>query len=418
MKRSESLLHPKQRAYLFVVAAMVAMTLGGGYWHVHARGAHAPWEARVITKGPCLLRVYQDRVALMWETDTEGPWGVRYGPPGTPGTYLASVGTRFEPKRKAAPRVVYIHKVWIERLRPGQVYLYRIIGAGGASDIHTFQTVPLRADAVTFIVYGDSRSHPDRHRKLVERMIAIKPDFVVHTGDLVSSGKAYEQWGEQFFEPLKGLMENVPVYIAKGNHEGDDGNFERLLIPPGEENDFTFDAGPVHYMCADNVSKWVDDARLLGRIVGDAKASKAMWKFISYHEPSLNFGGHDSDWQRAEALPGFARARVDFVLAGHSHLYERIRPVAPPGTGGSHVTYITTGGGGASTHDIESRTCHARTKAVHHFCVFRIKANALRMDVFDIDGRVIDHLELNKKAGRLSKRYVETAVPMDVVRRH
>lgn len=354
----------------------------------------------------------------MWETDTEGPWGVRYGPPGTRGVYLESFGTRFEPKRRAAPRAVYIHKVWIEDLRPGRVYLYRIVGPTEHSDLHRFQTVPLRADAVTFIVYGDSRSHPDRHRKLVERMIAIKPDFVVHTGDLVDSGKAYEQWDEQFFEPLRGLMENVPIYIAKGNHEGDDGNFERLLIPPGEENDFTFDAGPIHYMCADNISEWVDDERLLRRLVDDAKTSKATWKFVSYHEPSLNFGGHNSDWKRAKALLGFAEARVDFVLTGHSHLYERIRPVAPPRTGGSHVTYITTGGGGASTHDIKPHTCHARTKAVHHFCVFRIKANALRMDVFDIDGRVIDHLVLNKKAGRLSKRYVETAVPMDAVGSH
>jgi len=370
-------------------------------------------SAGTITKGPCLLRVYQNRVALMWESDSSGPWRVYYGPPGASQSRLESAGMRFEPKRRAAPRAVYIHKVWIENLRPGQVYQYRIVGDDRASDTYVFRTVAVRADEVKFIVYGDSRSHPDRHRRLVERMIRIKPDFVVHTGDLVDLGKAYEQWGEQFFEPLRGLVESVPVYIAKGNHEGDDGNFERLLIPPGEENDFTFDYGPVHYICADNVSKRVDDERLLKRIVGDAGANRSRWKFVSYHEPSLNFGGHDSDWQRDEALPAFAEARVDFVIAGHSHLYERIRPVAPPEAGGSYVTYITTGGGGASTHDVEPMSCHAATKSVRHFCVFHIRGNRLIMDAVDEGGKVIDHLEVTKRNGRLNGEYLQTAVPME-----
>lgn len=369
--------------------------------------------AGTITKGPCLLRVYQNRVALMWESDSSGPWRVHYGPPGASQSSVESAGAKFEPKRSAAPRAVYIHKVWIEHLRPGQVYRYRIVGEGGASDTCAFRTVPAKADEVKFIVYGDSRSHPDHHRRLVERMIRLKPDFVVHAGDLVDRGKAYEQWGEQFFEPLRGLVESVPVYIAKGNHEGDDGNFERLLIPPGEENDFAFDYGPVHYMCADNVSERVDDERLLQRIVGDAGANRSRWKFVSYHEPSLNFGGHDADWQRDEALPAFARAGVDFVIAGHSHLYERIRPVAPPEAGGSYVTYITTGGGGASPHDVEPMACHAATKSVRHFCVFHIRGNRLAMDAVDADGKVIDHLEVTKRNGRLNREYLQTAVSME-----
>ncbi|MBN2133672.1 MAG: metallophosphoesterase [Sedimentisphaerales bacterium] len=369
-------------------------------------------SAGAITKGPCLLRVYQNRVALLWESDTEGPWRVSYGRPGATPSRLESTGMRFEPKGGRAPRAVTIHKVWLENLRPGQVYRYRIVGDGGASDIHTFRTVPAKAQEVKFIVYGDSRSHPDRHRRLVERMIRIKPDFVVHTGDLVDRGKAYEQWGEQFFEPLRGLVESVPIYIAKGNHEGDGGNFERLLTPPGEENDFTFDYGCLHYICADNVSDRVDDERLLKRIVGDAGASRSPWKFVSYHEPSLNFGGHDSDWQRDAALPAFAGAGVDFVIAGHSHLYERIRPVAPPEAGGSYVTYITSGGGGASTHDIEPMNWHAAAKSVCHFCVFHIRGNRLTMDAVDEDGKVIDHLEVTKQNGRLNSEYLQTALSM------
>ena len=81
---------------------------------------------------------------------------------------------------------------------------------------------------MTFVVYGDSRTDAENHKKIVAQIIKKNPDFVVHTGDLVTNGNNYEQWGTQFFEPLKGLAENPSVYITKGNHDGKNGNFEKL----------------------------------------------------------------------------------------------------------------------------------------------------------------------------------------------
>lgn len=365
-----------------------------------------------ITKGPCLLRLYQTRAALMWETDTEGPSAVMYGKNGQPNLSIESHPETVS-HRTAGGHDAFIHKVWIEDLDPGQVYHYRIAGAGFSSDAYRFRTVPSKTDEVTFVVYGDSRSHPEHHRKIVEQIIEIRPDFVIHTGDLVTRGRSYELWGPQFFAPLKGLTETVPIYIAKGNHEGNDGNFERLLVPPGEGNDFEFDYGPVHYFGGDNISRGVDDDRLLRDIARDAATSNARWKFVSYHEPSLNLGGHDSRWKRREALPAFAEAGIDFVVTGHSHLYERFRPVAPPQAGGSYVTYITSGGGGASTHDITPTVYHAAAQAVRHFCVFRIRQNSLSMDAIDEQGKVIDHFQITKRNRRLNNRYLQTAIPMN-----
>jgi len=365
-----------------------------------------------ITKGPCLLRIHQTRAALMWETDTEEASAVTYGKSGQPAMSVDSHPERVLHQTTHGDGA-FIHKVWIEALEPGQIYHYRIAGAGLLSPTYEFRTVPSKTDRVTFTVYGDSRSHPEHHRKLVEQMIKIQPDFVIHTGDLVTSGRSYQRWGPEFFEPLKGLAETVPIYITKGNHEGNDGNFERLLVPPGEGNHFAFDYGPIHYFGGDNVSKRVNDDQLLKDIVNDAEMSNARWRFVSYHEPSLNLGGHDSHWKRQEALPAFARAQVDFVVTGHSHLYERFKPVAPPQTGGSPVTYITSGGGGASTHDIKPTKYHATAKAVRHFCVFRIRNDSLTMDAIDEDGRIIDHFQVTKQDGRLDNQYLQTAIPMN-----
>jgi len=97
-------------------------------------------------------------------------------------------------------------------------------------------------------------------------------------------------------------------------------------MPKGRENSFGFNYGPVHYFCADNVNKGLNDKVQLELIIADAGASDAKWKFVSYHVPSVNFSGHWSAWGYPYALPGLSEAGVDFVLAGHSHLYERFRP--------------------------------------------------------------------------------------------
>ena len=366
-----------------------------------------------LTKGPFLLGVYPDRAALMWETETEWPCKLYYGRDGKLDEYVESVPETNRAVEKAVKKSVFIHKVWLEDLEPGGFYDYRVSGPGFEDKIYRFRAVPENTDQVRFIVYGDSRTSPSVHRELVKLMIQQKVDFVVNCGDLVTKGDKYEQWGPQFFEPLKGLAETVPVYIAKGNHEGKNGNYEKLLIPKGKENSFGFDYGPVHYFCADNVAKGLKYEVRLESIIADAWTSDAKWKFVSYHVPSVNFGGHWSAWGYPDALPGLSRAGVDFVLAGHSHMYERFRPIAPPdGADGSYVTYITSGGGGVLMSSIKQNDYHAVAMKKHHFCLFNINGDKLTMDTIGIDGRVIDHIEVIKNAGSLDKEYLRPAIPM------
>jgi predicted phosphodiesterase len=374
-----------------------------------------------ITKGPALLRDYQDRAAIMWETDAEGPFRLYYSTSTKRTDYVESGGEKIEykaAKTTKEPRIAFIHKVWLDDLEPGQFYTYHIAGAGLQSKTYQFRTAPSDANEVTFIVYGDSRTDPKAHRKLVQLMMDKRVDFVVNVGDLATSGDDYSLWGPQFFEPLKGLIEVVPVYTTKGNHEGNGGNYEKLLVPAGEENGFGFDYGPLHYFCADNVSKGLKEKTQLDLIGADARNSRAQWKFVSYHVPSVNFNGHWSDWGSPDALPRFAKVGVDFVIVGHSHQYERFWPIEPVEAGDNYVTYITSGGGGAPLHSVTPTIYHACAKSVYHFCLFHIKGGRLTIDTIDIDGNLIDHLEIVKDAGRPNKQYLWTAVPMAGVHLH
>jgi len=373
-----------------------------------------------ITKGPFLLRATQNRAALMWETDTEGLGKVSYGTGRQLKNHIVVEPERVEYRIRSKggarqKKTAFIYKTWLDNLQPGQVYDYRITGPWTQSSVYSFRTVPADTDEVTFVVYGDCRTYPDRHRKIVEQIIKKKVDFVVISGDLVEDGEIYQQWQQQFFEPLKGLAESVPVYAVKGNHDLSDQNyFEKLLVPPRQTANFAFDYGLVHFYCADNYVG--TETQILNLIAADISASASTWKFVSYHEPTINFGGHWSDWGYPDAMPAFAEAGVDFVITGHSHQYERFRPIAPPpGIDGSYVTYITSAGGGAPLYDVESTSYHAKAKKIHHFCLFHIKENKLTMDTIDINGRIVDHLEINKTDGRLNKEYLQTAVSLEEV---
>ena len=373
-----------------------------------------------VTKGPYLLRVYQDRAAITWETDSQGACRLYYGEPGKTKSLIKSLGQQvsYEVDEGKATKAVFIHKVWLDDLEPGLTYSYRIEGGGLRSKTYQFRTVPEQTDEVKFVTYSNSRIDAKIHRKLIELIIKKRPDFVVNVGDLVTDGDDYSQWSAQFFDPLKGLSESVPVYTAKGNRDGSKGNYEMLLVPDGEENNFSFDWGPVHYFCADNVSGYVNEQVLLGLISTDAQTNRATWKFVSYHLPSVNFGGHWSHWAQPNALPALAGAGVDLVITGHSPQYERFWPIEPPeGNKGSYITCITMGSGGP-LYDITPCTYYACAKSVHHFCFFHIKGNTLTMDAIGVDDRVIDHLEITKDDGWLNKSYLWTAVPMNAVMLH
>ena len=234
-----------------------------------------------ITKGPLLLRVYQNRMALVWESDSNGPGKVSYGKDQKIEKHIVTNPERIEyeiqqHKSPASKKTVFIHKIWIEQLSAGQTYSYRVADSETESKTYTFRTPPADTNEVTFIVYGDSRSNPSVHRKLVQRMMEYNVDFVVNSGDLVLRGWNYQLWSPQFFEPLKGLAESVPIYAIKGNHDrSKQGYYEKLLVPPGEKNNFAFEYGPLHYFCADNITKGIKSEEVLGQIITDAQAANA-----------------------------------------------------------------------------------------------------------------------------------------------
>jgi acid phosphatase type 7 len=376
--------------------------------------AAARVAAGPFSKSPYIQFPTPDTVTVMWEGTTNMPGTVRFGP----GQDLTQTFDNIIPVAKesrttalvkAGPTNItyFLYKASIPGLLPHAVYSYQVAVGNQLSEVTQFRTLDPHAQEARFIVYGDSRSDPKKHRALAGMFAAYRPEFVLHTGDLVAKGQDYSLWSREFFEPMAAVIDRTPFFSVIGNHEQDGTNYLNYFDLPGNELWYSLDAGPVHVLALDFRYPKTDHPQF--RFAeADLKKSHAAWKIVILHTPIYNIGGHASNWGHENYLPLFHKTHVDLVLAGHSHMYERFRPLAPRSARAKWaITHITTGGGGANLHNAlphPSLFVHATT---NHFVVFEANAGTLKGTAVSVDGSLIDAFQLSKVRGKLLPDYLE-----------
>jgi hypothetical protein len=135
------------------------------------------------------------------------------------------------------------------------------------------------------------------------------------------------------------------------------------------------------------------------------------------HYPVFNIGGHFTRWGHAAYLPLFHQAKVDLVVVGHSHIYERFRPIA--GSNGADswpILHITTGGGGAGLTSVLPHPALAAYYSSNHFVVLEATATTLKGRAFNINNALIDSFEVTKKNGQPSAEYLAQVYPEEALK--
>ena len=367
--------------------------------------------ARTFLKGPYLQAPGAKAMTILWESPTNGPGVVRYGLKGRLNHELRLDAPRelavVVPNSDVADddgsttNVVFLYEMNLANLEANSVYSY----SAEMQDVHTpkkkFKTFGAHPNKVTFIAYGDTRSNPKLHAAIAANFKRYAPDFILHTGDLVSAGKRYDLWGKEFFEPLAQVIDEVPILPAIGNHEQDGINYLHYLHLPGKNTAwYSYDVGPVHVLSLDYRYESESDEQF-AFAQRDLQAAKAPWKIVILHIPIFNFGAHGSRWGHAAYLPLFHRAKVDLVIGGHSHIYERFHPAAPTtGPDPWPITHITTGGGGAPLGTILRHPALAAQVATNHFLVIAATPTNLKGRAFATNNTLIDTFEMKKTRGR------------------
>ena len=400
--------------------------------------AQATNHPPLISKGPYIQAASPDTFVVMWESLTNLPGAVHYGAgkrldqtanvssprkmvgvsrPSTNSSSSGRGGFRSGGTNNVSRTNVFcIYAAALPKLKPGKSYAYQVEFGGETTPVHLFTTLDPKARTAQFIAYGDSRSFPDIHAKLAARFREHKPDFVLHTGDLVARGKDYALWSREFFKPMANVIDELPFFSVIGNHEEDGTNYLAYFHLPGKELWYSFNDGPVHFLALDyHFESSTNEQFQFAQ--QDLMNSRAPWKIVFLHYPVFNIGGHAAGWGHANYLPLFHSANVDMVIGGHSHLYERFRPIVPPkGQAGSVITCITTGGGGAELHTSFEHPALISRETTNHYMFFEASRDTLKARTMRADGSLIDQFELKKSRGKLPAQYVAQAYPEDALK--
>ncbi len=245
---------------------------------------------------------------------------------------------------------------------------------------------PTSPPSLTFAVLGDTRTQHEVHRRVVERLLAAAPDFVLHTGDLVADGNDPALW-ETFFEIERDLLTRVPFYPALGNHEGNSPLYFEHFDLPGNERWYTFEHENARFICleVDGSADYEPGSEQYVWLEQTLAANTQPWLFAFFHFPpytSAEEAGYERSLRRA-LVPLFERYGVDVVFNGHKHNYERNEV--------NGVTYVVTGGGGAPLYaPVEREPTQAAFALAHHFVLVRIAGDRLEATTISVDGEVLD----------------------------
>ena len=375
-------------------------------------------KAQSIINGPLLAEPLDNSISIRWESDKEADFVVEYG------KSITNSEKSVEAKVIGNKNNLFQYEVELANLKQGKKYFYKVSIGDKALSNSTF-TIAKRNSKLTFSVVGDSRSKPHIFSAITKLINETDPAAIIANGDLVAKGGKYKHWHSQFFVPSASMIDHIPFLSAVGDHEsdnvdGDDAVLNTYYLYPHKNNMklwFSYNIGDAHFVFLD--WRYPNNKEMIEWFKNDMKNSDRKWNFVVLHRSPYNLGGHHVSWGKIIWPDLFQENKIDIVFSGHSHLYERFYQIKSTTQKDSWpVTYITTGGAGASLAESNSHTSLAFSESINHFLNVTIDNNKINVDAINTDGKVIDSVSWKKRRGKVSKEYISTAFSkeeMDVV---
>jgi len=374
-------------------------------------------DGQQISNGPYLSEPAGNSMSIRWESQVNADFTIEYG---RSESYSKSrVATLIGQKSNS-----FLYEVVLDKLKPGKRYFYRLMSDKETLTEGSFKMAGSKSP-ITYAILGDSRSKPKIFSALTKLINETDPAAIIANGDLVAKGGSAEHWHSQFFAPSATMINHIPFLSAVGDHESDDvdGDSAKLFsyyLYPHKNNMklwFSYDIGDAHFIFLD--WRYPDSKEMIDWFKRDVSSTDKKWKFVVLHRSPYNLGGHHVSWGKNIWPDLFQDNRVDVVFSGHSHLYERYYPLRPKEPGKSWaVTYITTGGAGASLAESNRHPSLAYSESVNHFLKMTIDKNCIKIRAIRADGVVIDSVTWKKDKGAICEKYLAKAISkeeMDVV---
>ena len=242
-------------------------------------------------------------------------------------------------KFKAESRALYdgdsLYEYGFPNLTPTSTLHYSIYSAtyGIWSQDMTFETSSDPAgNSFRFVTLGDSRTNQNDWQTISSMVPAC--DFVLFSGDIVSNGSVTSDW-DKWFEYGNDFISSHLVYHSLGNHEAQSGGYVNdtnyFVLPEsatGKELYYSFTMGNAIIISLN--SEDPGDVTQYNWLVSTLAANQdKTWKIIFFHKPFYTSPTHTTDmhgyfntWWKA-----FDDYGVDIIINGHTHNYQRTKPI-------------------------------------------------------------------------------------------
>lgn len=424
---------------------------------------------------------------LLWATDdVDASWTVEYRTGSEP-SWKKAEGRSI---RRIVSQVVPPQRVYranLAGLPPGVEFTYQVRKGDEVVFSSTAKARKSADQPYRFVAVGDLAQGTEAQKAMAQRMVLEKPDFVMVTGDIVYGRGLVSEYRDRYWPVYNAeetaasiggpLLRSTLTLAAPGNHDVGTRNLEKypdglayflywdqplngpekgpftlpLIGPEANQKafldaagpayprmaNFSFDYGNAHWTVLD-ANGYVDwqDPELRAWVERDLAAAKdATWRFVSFHHPGFNSAKNHFEQQQMRLMADvFEAGKVDMVVNGHVHNYQRSFPLkfvvdkSPDGkmvrnkdlvpgqwtldktfdgktnTQPSGVIYLVTGAGGASLYNPEQQgkpeTWQGFTDKFiskqHSITVADVNGKTLNVRQVSADGEVVDQFVVTK----------------------
>lgn len=315
----------------------------------------------VLIRGPYLQAASPNSIMIRWRTDALCRSRVRFG---------STTGSLNKTADDSA--LVTEHKVMLQSLTPMTRYYYSVGDIRnqlqGDSNNYFF-TLPESGKTGVYRIgiFGDCGNNSVNQRNVRDQFLKYLGQHYLNAwillGDNTYPDGTDAEFQMNFFNIYKdNLLKKYPLFPSPGNHDYHDKEFSAAVAQQTHEiayyqnfsmpvdrgsggvashtpSYYAFDIGNIHFLSLDSYGK-ENGARIydtLGPqvewIKKDLAETRSKWVVAYFHHPPFTMGSHSSDEEeqlvkiRENLVPILERYGVDLVLCGHSHDYERSRPM-------------------------------------------------------------------------------------------
>ncbi len=311
-------------------------------------------DAASLTRGPYMNMNLQNSVFIRWRTDVATNSKVNYG------TTAGNLTQSFTDNTSTTEHIVTLTGLSINTL-----YYYSIGSTtqtlqGDANNY--FKTMPVvgSAQKVRVLAMGDMGNNSANQVNVRNAYINFNgtnyTDAWLLLGDNAYDAGTDAEYQTNFFNIYQGsLTKNHVLWPAPGNHDYANSSarqadhaipyYNMFSLPSAgqaggvvsnTEAFYSYNYGNIHFVALDSYGWETGNTRLYDTLgpqavwlKQDLAANTQQWTVVYFHHPPYTKGSHNSDTEtelinmRQNIVRILERYKVDLVLNGHSHSYER-----------------------------------------------------------------------------------------------